>query len=69
MFHCCFRSPEEGEAGEYLSPMQILEVLHGRNREIKLNNPNICSFGRILKKNEVKSKRTIKGVLYLVVRM
>lgn len=69
MFHCCFRSPEEGEAGEYLSPMQILEVLHGRNREIKLNNTNICSFGRILKKNEVKSKRTNKGVLYLVVRM
>lgn len=68
-FHCCFRSPEEGEAGEYLSPMQMLEALHARNREIKLNNSNVCGFGRILKKNNLKCKRTNKGVLYWVARV
>lgn len=67
-FHCCFRSPEEGEAGEYLSPMQILEVLHERNREIKLTNNNVCSFGRILRKHNLKSRRTNRGVVYWVVR-
>lgn len=68
-FHSCFRSPEEGEAGEYLSPMQILEALHARNREIKLNNSNVSGFGRILKKNNLKCRRTNKGVLYWVVRV
>lgn len=68
LFHCCFRSPEEGEEGEYLSPMQILEVLHDRNREIKLNTTNVSSFGRILKKNELRSKRTNRGILYWVAR-
>lgn len=69
LFHCCFRSPEEGEAGEYLSPMQMLEVMHARNREIKLNSGNVKFFGRILKKNEVKSRRANKGILYWVVRL
>lgn len=69
LFHCYFRSPEGEEPGEYLSPMQILEVLHDRNRDIKLNNSNVSSFGRILKKNNLKSKRTNKGVLYWVARI
>lgn len=69
LFHCCFRLPEEGEEGEYLSSMQMLEVLHARNREIKLNGGNLKAFGRILKKNEVKSKRANRGILYWVVRL
>ena len=69
MFHCCFRIPEEGEAGEYLSPMQILESLHDRNREIKLNNSNVSTFGRILKKNNLKFKRTNKGIFYWVTKV
>lgn len=69
LFHCYFRAPENDEEGEYLSPMQILEVLHDRNRDIKLNNANVNSFGRILKKNNLKSKRTNKGILYRVVRV
>lgn len=69
MFHCCFRIPEEGEVGEYLSPMQILERLHDRNREIKLNNSNVSTFGRILKKNNLKFKRTNKGIFYWVAKV
>ena len=68
-FHCCFRLPGEGEEGEYLSPMQILEVLHARNREIKLSGSHVSTFGRILKKNGAQSKRTNKGVVYRVVRV
>ena len=68
-FHCCFRLPGEGEEGEYLSPMQILEVLHARNREIKLSGSHVSTFGRILKKNGAQSKRTNKGVVYRVARV
>lgn len=69
LFHCYFRAPEDKEEGEYLSPMQILEVLHDRNRNIKLSNTNVNSFGRILKKNNLKSKRTNKGIFYWVARV
>ncbi len=68
LFHCYFRLPEEGE-GEFLSPMQILEYLRTKNKDIKLSSGRINRFGRVLKKNELECKRTKDGVLYRVVRL
>lgn len=30
LFHCHFRLPQEGEEGEWMSPIQILEILHAK---------------------------------------
>ncbi|MCI1681514.1 MAG: DUF3874 domain-containing protein [Bacteroides sp.] len=69
LFHCYFHSPEKGEEGEYLSPMQILEYLHTKAREIKLTGSSANTFGRTLRKLELEHKKTNKGVVYRVVRM
>ena len=69
LFHCYFRSPEEGEEGEYLSPMQILEHLRSKNRDIKLTASNVNHFGRILRKNNLEYKRTCKGIVYRVEKL
>lgn len=69
LFHCYFRSPEEGEEGEYLSPMQILEHLRSKNKDIKLTASNVNHFGRILRKNNLEYKRTCKGIVYRVEKL
>ena len=69
LFHCYFRSPEEGEEGEYLSPMQILEHLRSKSRDIKLTDSNVNHFGRILRKNNLEYKRTCKGIVYRVEKL
>ena len=69
LFHCYFRSPEEGEEGEYLSPMQILEHLRSKNKDIKLTASNVNHFGRILRKNNLEYKRTCKGIVYWVEKL
>ena len=69
LFHCYFRSPEEGEEGEYLSPMQILEHLRSKNKDIKLTASNVNHFGRILRKNNLEYKRTCKGIVYRVKKL
>lgn len=68
LFHCYFRLPEEGE-GEFLSPMQILEYLRMKNKNIKLSSGHINRFGRVLKKNDLECKRTKEGVFYRVVKL
>ena len=50
LFHCYFRLPETVEEGEWMSPMQILEFLHSKNKEVKLTDGSVKHFGRILKK-------------------
>lgn len=69
LFHCYFRSPEKGEEGEYLSPMQILEHLRSKSRDIKLTASNVNHFGRILRKNNLEYKRTCKGIVYRVEKL
>lgn len=68
LFHCYFRSPEEGEEGEFLSPMQMLEYLRTKNRDIKLTTTNVNYFGRILRKNNLEYKRTSKGIVYRILK-
>lgn len=69
LFNCYFKLPDSEEDGEWLSPVEILNVMRDNNREIKLINSNIISFGRILRKNGYRSKRTSKGMLYQVARL
>lgn len=69
LFYCHFRAPQEGEEGEYLSPMQILEHLYAQTNINKLKNSNISVFGRVLKKCGLETKRTNKGILYHVVKL
>ena len=66
LFHCHSRSPEEGETGEQLSAMQIIEYLQEKNKAINLSQSSITTFGRILKRNQIQSKRTKKGMIYEV---
>ena len=69
LFHCYFRSPEEGETGEQLSAMQIIEYLQEKNKAINLSQSSITTFGRILKRNQIQSKRTKKGMIYEVIKL
>lgn len=69
LFHCHFRSPEEGETGEQLSAMQIIEYLQEKNKAINLSQSSITTFGRILKRNQIQSKRTKKGMIYEVIKL
>lgn len=69
LFHCHFRSPEEGETGEQLSAMQIIEHLQEKNKAINLSQSSITTFGRILKRNQIQSKRTKKGMIYEVIKL
>ena len=69
LFHCHFRSPEEGETGEQLSAMQIIEYLQEKNKAINLSQSSITTFGRILKRNQIQSKRTKRGMIYEVIKL
>lgn len=69
LFHCYFRSPEEGEAGEQMSAMEIIEYLQGKSKTINLSQSSISTFGRILKRNQIQSRRTKKGMIYEVVKL
>ena len=69
LFNCHFRIPEKEEEGDFLSPMQILEYLHTKNREINLSNGYISRFGRILRKYKTETKRTNRGILYRLVKL
>lgn len=68
LFHCHFRLPQEGEEGEWMSPIQILEILHAKNSDIKLTDGHAKHFGRILKKNNLENRHTQKGVVYRIVK-
>ncbi len=68
LFHCHFRLPQEGEEGEWMSPIQILEILHAKNSDIKLTDGHAKHFGRILKKNNLESRHTQKGVVYRIIK-
>lgn len=69
LFLCNFRSAEDDEKGECMSPMQILCYLQQKEKSIKLSSRDISDFGRILKKNGIKVKRTKKGMMYEVIML
>lgn len=67
LFYHYFRPAREEEAGEWLSPAEILEEIQ-RHSAIPISAKRVSVFGRILQKHGVRSKRVQRGTVYCVVR-
>lgn len=67
LFQQYFRGVAEGEQGEWLLAVTILQELQ-RLSGVKMSARRITYFGRTLKKLKIISKRTSSGVYYKVVR-
>ena len=52
-----------------MTSMEIIEYLQGKSKTISLSNSCISTFGRILKKNQIESKRTKRGMQYEVIML
>lgn len=68
LYHEYFRSAEEGEEGEPLLAIEILEQVQ-HDSKMRVSDCNIIQFGRILQKNGVRSAHTKRGNVYKVVRI
>ena len=62
-----FRAPLPGEEYEELFALEILQYLQDKSG-IKLGTKRLTYFGRLLQKNKIPSRRTMRGTCYLVVR-
>lgn len=63
-----FRAARPGEDSQELSAIEILQYLQNESG-IKLGNKRLTYFGRLLQKNKIPSRRTMKGTCYSVVRI
>lgn len=63
-----FRAALPGEECEELSAIEILQYLQSKSG-IKLGNKRLTYFGRLLQKNKIPFRRTMKGTCYSVVRI
>ena len=63
-----FRAARPGEESQELSAIEILQYLQSESG-IKLGNKRLTYFGRLLQKNKIPSRRTMKGTCYSVVKM
>ena len=59
---------ESNREFEQISPL-IIEYLQEKNKAINLSQSSITTFGRILKRNQIQSKRTKKGMIYEVIKL
>lgn len=62
-----FRAPYPEEVCESLSAIEILQYLQAKSG-VKLGNKRLTYFGRLLQKNKIPSRRTMKGTCYSVVK-
>ena len=62
-----FRAPLPGEEYEELFALEILQYLQDESG-IRLGTNRLTYFGRLLQKNKIPSRRTMRGTCYLVVR-
>ena len=62
-----FRIPKEEETGEFLLATEILERIKHKKRDFNYTKTIIANFGRLLKRNNIPSKRSRKGTIYQVV--
>lgn len=62
-----FRAPHPDEVCESLSAIEILQYLQAKSG-VKLGNKRLTYFGRLLQKNKIPSRRTMKGTCYSVVK-
>ena len=62
------RAARPGEESLELSAIEILQYLQSESG-IKLGNKRLTYFGRLLQKNKIPSRRTMKGTCYSVVKV
>ena len=68
LFHCYFRPAEPEEEGEWLTAMQIMNLLQTKTKDkIALNK--VAPFGRTLQKLKIPCKRSMRGTLYHLKRV
>lgn len=67
LFHEYFRIPEIPKAGEWLSPVAIMQVIQKKSG-FAISNKRAACFGRTLHKLQIASKRTNAGTVYFVER-
>ena len=63
-----FRAARPGEESLELSAIEILQYLQSESG-IKLGNKRLTYLGRLLQKNKIPSRRTMKGTCYSVVKV
>lgn len=63
-----FRAPLPNEEYESLPTIEILQYLQKKSG-IRLGNKRLTYFGRLLQKNKIPSRRTMRGTCYSVVRL
>ena len=68
LFHCYFRPAEEGEEGEWMTSMQILNYLQTKTRD-KLAINKVAVFGRALQKLNIPCRKSVKGTLYHLLKI
>jgi hypothetical protein len=68
LFYQYFRAPQEGEEGEFFTPVEILNYLKKKSG-ISLSDNKVYHFGRMLQKCGIASKHTYKGTVYQVVKI
>ncbi|NDV66392.1 BT4734/BF3469 family protein [Bacteroides sp. 224] len=66
LFYRYFRMAENDDEGEWLSPAEILRRMK-KHSGMPLSASKVSTFGRVLRKHEIPSRRTRFGVLYHVV--
>lgn len=64
-----FRTPKEKETGEFLLAIEILDRIRQKTHNFNYTKTVISSFGRLLKRNNIPSKRSRKGTIYQVVEV
>ncbi|WP_106829879.1 BT4734/BF3469 family protein [Parabacteroides pacaensis] len=65
-FHQYFRAVEGEEEGLSLLAVEILQRIRLRNKDFNYTNKMVSQFGRLLKRNNIPSRRTKSGTYYLV---
>ena len=68
LYQCCFSSASSDKEGEWLTAMEIFNILQEQTRD-KLPINKVAYFGRILRKLDTPWKNTNRGTLYHVVRL
>lgn len=68
LFYRSFKASENEKDGEYLSPMEILDIIQ-KTTSIPLSSSKVSQFGRLLQKDGVPSKHTKRGTVYRVVKL
>ncbi|WP_291528993.1 BT4734/BF3469 family protein [Bacteroides sp. UBA939] len=68
LFHCYLRAAEEGESGEWMTCMQVLNYLQTKTRD-RLAITKVARFGRTLQKLNIPCRKSNRGTVYCLVKV